>query len=118
MTTTNEIRKSKRKRITKTFHDDKPSLLKSTHLNLQKKPHIMYDAGSISLLTLKTMKSDSISMFNTQVDFRKCAMNIVDTLFPNKQFYGILNPLISRRISRRYITDFKCLSKKTKHYKW
>ena len=72
----------------------------------------MYDADSISLLTLMTMKYDSISLFNTQVDFRKCSMNIIDALFPKRKFYGNLNPSLSRRISGRYITDFRSISNK------
>ena len=75
----------------------------------------MHDVGSTSLLTLVTMKFDSISLFNTQVDFRKCSMNIIDALFPKRKFYGNLNPPLSRRIPGRYITDFRELSKKDKN---
>ena len=60
----------------------------------------MYDAGSISLLTLMTMTSDSISLFNTQA------------LFPKRKFSGNLNPPLSQRISVRYIADFRRLSNK------
>ena len=112
MTKANATRKSTRKRVAKKFHDDKPSLSKSTDVVLKKKAHVMYDAGSISLLTLMTMKSDSISLFNTQVDFRKCSMEIIDALFPKRRFYGNLNPPLSRRISGRYIADFRRLSNK------
>ena len=64
MSGNNETRKSTRNRVTKQFHDDKPSLSKSTDLILKKKARVMYDAGSILLLILKTMKSDS---FNTSL---------------------------------------------------
>ena len=84
MSKNNEARKSTRNQVAKGFHDDKPSLSKSTIMILKKKAHLMYDAGSVSLLTLKTMKSDSIFIFNSQVDFRKCSMNVIDELFPKK----------------------------------
>ena len=115
MTKANEIRKSSRKRVAKQIHDDKPSLSNFTDVVLKKKAYIMYDAGSISLLTLMTMKSDSISLFNTQVDFRKCSMNIIDAIFPKRKFRGNLNPPLSRRISESYITDFRCLSKRNQN---
>ena len=112
MSRINEARKSTRNRVAKIFHDDKPSLSKSADVVLKKKAHVMYDAGSISLLTLMTMKSNSISLFNTQIDFRKCSMKIIDALFSKRKFYGNLNPPLSRRISGRYITDFRSLSNK------
>ena len=74
---------------------------------LKKKAHLMYDTSSISLLTLKTMNYDSISMFNSQVDFRKCSMNVIDELFPKKQLCGNLEPHLSRKISGSYIIDFR-----------
>ena len=112
MTKANATRKSTRKRVAKIFHDDKPSLSKSTDVVLKKKAHVMYDAGSISLLTLMTMKSDSIPLFNTQVDFRKCSLEIIDALFPKRKLYRHLNPPLSRRISGRYIIDFRSLRNK------
>ena len=115
MTKANETKKSTRKRVAKIFHDDKPSLSKSTDVVLKKETHVMYGAGSISPLTLMTMKSDSISLFNTQVDFEKCSMNIIDVLFPKRKFYGNLNPPLSRRISGRYITYFRSLSNKVQN---
>ena len=115
MSKNNEARKSTRNRVAKRFYDDKPSSSKSTDTILKKKAHVMYDTGTISLLTLKTMKSDWISMFNSQVDFRNCSMNVIDKLFPKKQFCGNLEPPLSRRISGMYITDFRCLSKKDKN---
>ena len=63
----------------------------------------MYDAGSISFLTLNKMKSDSISMFNSKANFRNCSMNIIDELFPKKKLCENLEPPLSRRISGRYI---------------
>ena len=63
----------------------------------------------ISLITLKAIPSNSISLFNTQVDFRKCSMNIIDVLFPKKQYYTKLSPSLSRRILWRYITNFRYL---------
>ena len=77
MTRTNEIRKIARKWIAKIFQDDIQSLSKSTDLNLKKKAHIMYDVGSLALLTQKRMESDSISMFNTQVDFNSVEIFIL-----------------------------------------
>ena len=113
ITKANETRKSTRKRFAKIFHDDKPSLSKSTDVVLKKKEHIMYAAGSISLLTLTTMKYDSIYLFNTQaIDFRKCYMNIIDALFPKRKLYRHLNLPLSRRISGRYIIDFRSLRNK------
>ena len=92
MTKTNATRNSTRIRVAKRFHDNKPSLSKSIDVVLKKKAHIMYDASLISLLALMTMKSDSISLFNTQVDFRKFSMEIIDALFPKRKFYGNSNP--------------------------
>ena len=115
MTKANETRKSTRKRKAKGFHDDKPSLSKCTDVFLKKKTHIMYDARSISLLRLMTMKSDSIYLFNTQVEFKKCSINIIDALFPKRKLYGNLNPPLSRRTSGRYITDIRSLSEKDKN---
>ena len=57
MTSTNETRKSTRNRVANFFNDDKPSSSKFTDIIIKKKAHIMYDAGSIPHLTLKTMKS-------------------------------------------------------------
>ena len=110
-----EVRKSTRKRIAKILHDDKTSLSKYTKLDLKNNENITYNSSSISLITLKTITSNSISLFNTQVDFRKCSMNIIDALFPKRKFYGNLNPPLSRRIPGRYITDFRELSKKDKN---
>ena len=112
MTKANETRKLTGKRVAKIFHDDKPPLSKSIDVVLKKKSHIMYDAGFISLLTLMTMKFDSISLFNTQVDCRKCSINIIDALFLKRKFCGNLNPPLSRRISGRCITDLRSLSNK------
>ena len=38
-------------------------------------------------------------------------MNVIDEFFPTKKLCGDLKPPLFRRISRRYITDFRCLSK-------
>ena len=51
-------------------------------------------------------------MFTSQVDFRKCSVNIINELFPKKKFNGNLDPPLSRRISGRCIVDFRYLSKK------
>ena len=67
MTKTNKIRKSTRKLIAKRCHGDKPLLLNVMDLKLKKKAHLMYKARSVSLLTLTTMKSDSISKLGTQI---------------------------------------------------
>ena len=107
MSRINEARNSTRNRVAKMFHDDKPSLSKSTDLILKKKRHIIYDAGSISFLTLITMKFDSISIFHSQVNFRNCPMKIIDELFPRKKLCEHLESPLSRRISGRYITDFR-----------
>ena len=98
MTKMDEVRKSTRKRIAKILHDDKTSLSKYTKLDLKNNENITYNSSSISLITLKTITSNSISLFNTQVDFKKCSMNIIDVLFPKKQYYEKLNPSLSRRI--------------------
>ena len=37
----------------------------------------MYDVGSLALLIQKRMKSDSISMFNSQVDFNSVEICIL-----------------------------------------
>lgn len=67
MTKTNEIRKSTRKLIAKRCHDDKPLLLNFMNLKLKKKAHLMYKARSVSILTLTTMKSDSITKLGNQI---------------------------------------------------
>ena len=38
-------------------------------------------------------------------------MNVIDEFFPTKKLCGDLKPPLFRRISGRYITDFRCLSK-------
>ena len=73
--------------------------------------HAMFDTGSLSLNTLKIMKTDSISKFNNEVGFRKCSIDIIDILFPKKKHRGSLNPSYLRRISSLYISCFKSLSK-------
>ena len=112
MTKSTDIRKSSRKRVHKKFHDEKQSLCKTTDRKMKKISHAMFDAGSLSLHTLKTMKTDSISRFNNEVDFRKCSIDIIDALFPKKTFRGSLNPPYSRRISGYYISFFRSLSNK------
>ena len=104
-----EVRKSTRKRIAKILHDDKTSLSKYTKLDLKNNENITYNSSSISLITLKTITYNSISLFNNQVDFKKFSMNIIDVLFPKKQYYEKLNPSLSRRILWRYITNFRYL---------
>ena len=74
--------------------------------------HAMFGAGSLSLNTLKAMKTDSMSKFNNEVDFRKCSIDIIDILFPKKKHRGSLKSPYSRRISSCYISYFRSLSKK------
>ena len=85
MTNSTDIRKSTQKRVHTQFHDGKQLLCKTTNLKMKKKSHAMFDVGSLSLHTLKIMKTDSISKFNNEVDFRKCSIDIIDLLFPRKK---------------------------------
>ena len=79
---------------------------------MKKISHDLLDADSLSLNTLKIMKTDLISKFNNEVDFRKCSINIIDLLFPKKKHRGSLNPSYSRRFSGCYISYFRSLCKK------
>ena len=65
---------------------------------MKKTLHDMFDTGSLSLNTLKTMKTDSISKFNNEDDFRKCSIDIINILFRKKKHRGSLNPPYSRII--------------------
>ena len=79
---------------------------------MKKTSHAIFDAGFLSLNTLKIMKTYSIFKFNNEIDFRKCSIDIIDILFPKKKHRGSLNPPYSRRISGCYISYFRSLSKK------
>ena len=81
---------------------------------MKKTLHDMFDTGSLSLNTLKTIKTDSITKFNNEGDFRKCSIDIINILFPKKKHRGSLNPLYSRIISGCYISNFRSLSKRDK----
>ena len=59
-------------------------MCKTTDLKVKKISHTMFDAGSLSLNTLKIIKINPIFHFNNEVDFRKFSIDIIDILFPRR----------------------------------